>query len=43
MFQIKDERVILYLKKKTSESWYPDLESGLEAFEEEEVEAEEEK
>ena len=32
--QVKEDRVVILLRKKVVESWYPELEEGLDAYEE---------
>ena len=36
VFQVDEDRVLLYLCKKQNKSWYPELDNGLETAEEEE-------
>jgi len=36
LFQVEDNRVLLYLNKRQNKSWYPHLQNGLETAEEEE-------
>ena len=38
--QVKEERVLVFLKKQSPNSWYPELEEGLDAYDEEEEEKE---
>ena len=36
IFQLDDDRILLYLCKRQDKSWYPELDNGLETAEEEE-------